>query len=415
MRLLPLTSSLLAAALLAPSAHAQEAICGGISTVGDWAGGEESASDVATADAPLSGEGQVPIAGHLVRMFTLSAPAQVRVEVAARPAGDPYIAVFDAEGAEVAGDDDSGGDFAARAEVDLEAGTYCLAARSYESGVTDIAFRIGRTEQEALTEGSPATGGGDRTDAPVATGPGCFEEGVPTLGTAALGTADLSETLTHSAPVGEAPAVGFELAEPAAITVTATSADGDPLITLIDEGGSELAQNDDHDGLNSRIDMTTPMAAGRYCVEVDDLNGAFNPIEIALTAFDPEAERRERIARGTLMPVESDGIEIRELGDLTNRIRAEIGASDSATWSSFDIPEAGLLVAETISNDADPVLTLFDRDGREIAYNDDGPVGRDARIVARLFPGRYVIATTMIEGGQAKPIRLVLERWVPAQ
>ena len=403
-------------AAIAPAAQAQDGppICGGISVVGDWAGGAEGASDVATAEAPLSGEGQVPIAGHLVRMFSLSEPSEVRIEVAARPAGDPYISVYDAGGDEVAADDDSGGNFAARAEVQLEAGTYCLAARSYESGVTDVAFRIGRTDQEALTEGAVDSAPGAAPGERMGTGPGCFEDGVPMLGEA-LDAEGLSAPLATSATLADAPAVGFDLAAPAAVSITATSDAGDPLITLIDEAGTELAENDDFEGLNSRIDMTAPLPAGRYCVEIDDLNGAYNEIEIGLSAFDPDADRRRRIASGEIMPSAGDEVEIRDLGTVGATAMAEVPITDETAWLAFDLPEAGLLLAETVTPDGDPSLVLFDRVGRRIAFNDDGPDSLESQMVARLFPGRYVIGVRLVDGEGPRPGRVVLERWVPAE
>ncbi|MEM8823816.1 MAG: ABC transporter substrate-binding protein [Pseudomonadota bacterium] len=401
--------ALLATTLLAAPAYAQTdaPFCGGISLVGEWVGGSETGSDVTRANAAFDADGQIPIAGHLVRLFTLSDTTDIRAEVAAQPAGDPYISIYDRAGAEVATDDDSGGNFASRVETTLGAGTYCLAARSYESGLTDVAVRIGRLDHIALTEGGapmpPA-----RVEMP--SGPGCFAADTPSLGSD-LGPENLAASATGS--VAERPAYGFELTEPAALSILAVSELGDPLITLLSEDGVELAENDDFDGLNSRIDMTAPLPAGSYCIEVEDLNGAANDITVSLQGYDPAQIRAQQIADADIAPTADDGVPIRDLGSLDNALLASVDATEEATWLRFDVPQGGLLLAEAAGNGADPTLTLFDRVGRQVGYNDDGPTGLDSQLAVRLFPGTYLMAVQLIAEGNA-PIQVVLERYIPA-
>ncbi|MEM7487616.1 MAG: ABC transporter substrate-binding protein [Pseudomonadota bacterium] len=389
-------------------AQAEAPFCGGISAVGEWVGGSEAASDVATAPAAFQADGMVPIAGHLVRLFHLSEAADIRAEVAAEPAGDPYISIYDRAGTEVGADDDSGGDFAARVEMTLPAGTYCLAARSYESGVTQVAVRIGRAEHEAMTAGGDTVPPA-RVDLP--TGPGCFSAETPSLGTD-LEPGGLEATATGNA--GEQPAYGFDLAAPATLSILATSELGDPLITLLAEDGTELAENDDFDGLNSRIDLIDPLPAGSYCIEVEDLNGAANAITVSLQDYDAAAARARRIAAAEIAPGPGDPAEIVELGDLTTLLLTDVTASADAIWLRFDAPQGGLLLAEARGDGADPVITLFDRVGRQVGYNDDGPNGLDSQLAARLFPGSYLMAVRLVDEGEAR-ISVALERFVPAE
>lgn len=82
-------SALALALLWSGPVLAQAPICGGISLVGEWIGGDEAGSDVFAEGAVFEGEGRVPIAGHLVRMFTLSKPGVVRLDVRAVPSGGP--------------------------------------------------------------------------------------------------------------------------------------------------------------------------------------------------------------------------------------------------------------------------------------------------------------------------------------
>lgn len=404
-----------ALALLAAPAAAQDApICGGISLVGEWLGGSPDGSDVTTAEAPFDAEGVVPIAGHMVRMFTLSAPTDIRVEVAAVPAGDPYLAVYDAAGQEVAADDDGGGDFAARAEASLEPGTYCVAARSYESGVTDVALRVGLQSQAPLTDGGAQDPAAPGSRATPPAGAECGAPDVARIGDD-LTVAGLAGGLSLGGSANDVPGRAFSLAEAVPVTLTATSANGDPLIRLRDASGAQLAENDDFDGLNSRIDLTAPLAPGAYCLEVEDLNDGVDDIVVTLSAFDPAADRRTRLDRAEFAPGPGDAVAVAELGPVQSSLIHDVTASGAASWMRLTVPEGGLLVVEAIGSEIDPVVTLFDRVGRRVGENDDGPTGLDSFLAARVLPGDYLLAIRSVDESATGPVRVLLERYVPAQ
>lgn len=412
MRLL-FTGTALALLTGAP-AFAQAPICGGISVVGDWIGGEEATSDLTDTTTVFDADGQVPIAGHLVRLFTLSGETEVRIDVTALPSGDPYISVYDAAGTEVAADDDSGGDFASRVETNLGAGTYCLAARSYESGVTDVAVRIGAADAFGDAPAPVPTPPDAPIAAPVAgRGAACFEPGMAQLGDG-LAASDLTGGMTANLTVSEAPALGFSLTQETPISITASSESGDPLIRLLDANGAILGENDDFDGLNSRIDVTQALAPGAYCIEIEDLNGPDNAIDVALLTFDPAADRLRRLNAAEFAPTADDIVVITELGTLETALLHDMQASDRAAWFTFDLPGGGLVLTEVIGNGADPSLILFDRVGRRMGENDDGPDGLDSFLASRLLPGRYTIAVRLVDDSSA-PVRLLMERYVPAQ
>lgn len=397
--------------LLAAPAWAQDPLCGGISLVGEWIGGDEASSDVATASAPFTVAGQVPIAGHMVRMFTLSAPADLRIDVDAVPAGDPYIAVYDARGAEVAADDDSGGDFGSRVETSLGPGTYCLAARSYESGVTDVAAIIGRQGQafgpdEVDTQAA--------TGSPAGNGAGCFASGTARLGDD-LDVPALNRAPSATATAAEAPAYEFTLVEATPLSIIATSSAGDPLIRLLDADGGVLAENDDHDGLDARIDMIDPVPPGEYCVQIDDLNGTGNDTTVSLVPFDPAADRARRLGLAEFAPTPEDDVAIRDLGTLDSAVLRDVQATGAAQWFRVALPEGGLLLTEAIGNGADPTLALFDRVGRRVGENDDGPDGLDSFLAVRLPPGDYLLALRLVDEQARASVRLLMERYVPAR
>lgn len=415
-RLIPLA---LLGALTAGPALAQAPICGGISLVGQWIGGEAAASDLVGRTDAWAGEGQVLIAGHLVRMFTLSAPADIRIDARALPSGDPYAAVYDAAGMSVADDDDSLGDYGARMEASLQPGSYCLAVRSYEPGVTDVAVAIGTADARfpavPVPDNPRAGAGEDLLPRSGATGTGCFEPDTPRLADG-LDAAALGAGVEATATVGDVSAYGFDLAAPAPLTVTATSGAGDPLIRLLDAAGTVLAENDDFDGLDARIELGEALAAGDYCVEIEDLNGAENAVTVALGLFDPAADRARRLAAAEFAPTAADTVEIVDLGALRTSALREIAMASGTRWFRFDLPSGGLLLTEAIGDGADPVVTLFDRVGRRVGENDDGPDGLDSQLVSRLLPGPYTLAVRVAGGGAGSgTVRLLLERYVPAE
>ena len=137
---------------------------------------------------------------------------------------------------------------------------------------------------------------------------------VASLSDGPIDAATLADGLSAEGSAADRPAWTFDLADPSPIVVTARSVEGDPLIRLRDEAGAILGENDDADGLNSRIDVATPLAPGRYCIEVEDLREGASPIAVALTALDPVAERRRRIDALEIAPVSTDAVEVTDLG-----------------------------------------------------------------------------------------------------
>ncbi|SDZ09863.1 hypothetical protein SAMN05444004_10629 [Jannaschia faecimaris] len=395
----------------AAPAQAQSPICGGISVVGEWVGGEEAGSDLTSAAQVFEADGRVPIAGHLVRMFSLSGATDIRIDVDAAPSGDPYISIYDAGGTEVAADDDSGENFGSRIQTTLGAGTYCLAARSYESGVTDVSVRIGAAD--VFGDTTPAATPQSSSPSGTEGGASCFTPGMARLGDG-LTPSDLTGGIFANLTASESPALGFSLAQETPLSVIANSENGDPLIRLLDANGAVIGENDDFDGLNSRIDLTQSLQPGDYCIEIEDLNGADNAIEVGVEAFDPAADRLRRLNAAEYAPTSSDSVMVTDLGTLETALLHEVQASGDASWITIDLPAGGLVLTEVIGDGFDPIVTLFDRVGRRVAENDDGPEGLDSFLATRLLPGRYMIAVRLIDDSSG-PVRLLMERYVPAQ
>ena len=390
---------------LASTASAQSGLCGGVGANGQWIGGSETGSDIAGADTHSEQMALVLAGNEYISLFTLSAPASVRVEAAGRGAGDPQFDLIGADGAIIISDDDSGGNSAARAEVDLDAGTYCMAMSSYDGGPMTAFVRIGLTSHEPLTEGVDATPG-DSGDEDISGS--CGEAG-------SLGV--MPGILTSDASVDDAPFRRFTLEQSMAISVTAENEDADPVLTLYDGDAAYLTENDDHDGLNSRIDMADPLAPGEYCIGVKALNDASLPILVTVTEYDPEAALAALYDRGDAAPPMDGTVPITDLGSLSSRLRQDAQITDSATWYSLNIDQGGLLVIEAISADGngDPWVAVYDDLGRQLGINDDHGDGLDSFLAARVQAGTYLIAVKEVSAETTSFVRMVFERYIPAK
>lgn len=394
---LNLKTTAIAALMLgvATPALAQD-ICGGFGDNGIWIGGDEAASDIATADSYREQMALVLGGNEYVSLFTLSAPTDVRVEAAGRGSGDPIIDLIDGTGGVILSDDDSGGNAASRAETSLDAGTYCMSMRSYDGGPMTAFVRVGRQDQEPLTDG--ITSGG-------AVPAGSCDEAVPF---GALGT-------TNAASVDDTPYWSFTLDTETPITITAENESADPVITLYGPGDVYIDENDDYNGLNSRLDVTSGLAPGTYCLAVTALSDDSAPITVNISAYDPEEALRNLYARGEAAPPLDGSVPVTDLGVLTSRVRQDVQATDDVAWFSVDFADPGLLVVEAIANgNSDPWLVVYDDLGRQVGQNDDYGDGLDSLIAVRLQPGIYIIGVRQYEGGQGF-IRLLAERYVRAQ
>lgn len=395
--------------------------CGGISANGQWIGGTEATSDVSTAGAYMEQMALVLQNNAYVALFSVSSPAEVRLEAQGRGTGDPVIEILDEAGAVVASDDDSGGNSASRAETTLQPGRYCLSMTSYDGTPMTAFVRVGRMEHEALTAGMEMPPVDDpaepMTGDPMVTGGTCDASMISRYLTdgpadAALATGPVSVT----ASVNEVPYWGFQLSQPTAVSITAENESADPVITLYDEFGSYYAENDDWEGLNSRIDMVTPLQPGTYCIAMSALSDSNLPITVSLSAYDAQAAQVGMYDRGEAAPPLDGSYPVTPLGPLSTRLRTDIQSTDVTTWFSFDVPEGGLVLIEAVTNGmGDPTLVLFDDFGRQIAYNDDNGQTLDSMITARVMPGTYLVGVRQLGEGSQVLTRMLFERYVPAR
>jgi len=383
---------------LASPALAQADLCGGTGAGGQWIGGDEAASDITTASTYQEQMALVLGGNEYVALFTVSEPTDVRVEAQGRGAGDPIIDLLDATGGVILSDDDSGGNASSRAETPLEAGTYCMSLRSYDGGPMTAFVRIGRQDQEPLTDGVTTTSGEGSSDGSCATA-------TPLGGIGSTVAASLTET----------PYWSFTLEAPSAISITAENESADPAITLYGVDDIYIDENDDFDGLNARIDVIDPLDAGTYCIAMEALSDDSAPITVSISAYDADEALQSLYARGEAAPPLDGSIPVNDLGLLESRTRQDVQASEDVTWFSVDVADSSLLVVEAIAGgNSDPWLVVYDDLGREIGQNDDYGDGLDSLVMARVQGGTYIIGVKQYDGGQGF-VRLLAERYVRAQ
>lgn len=386
-------------ALTALPAAAQDAdLCGGVGANAQWLGGDEASSDLSLVPSHVEQMALVLLRNEYVGLFSVSQAGEYRIEAAGRGGGDTVIDVRSANGTIVASDDDSGGDAASRAETFLDPGTYCVSMRSFDGGPLTGFVRAGRLEHEPLTAGFTTEPGGG------------------------TGECDLSvaQELALGTPVSNAWSVrntySLTLDGPTAITVTAENQDADPILTLFDPTGNWIAENDDFDGLNSRIDMADPLPAGQYCISLDLYGDESVPITVTAKEYDPEEVLMNLYARGDASPPLDGSYPVTNLGELQTRLREDLNVGADAAWYSIDVFEPGLVLVEAIAQgQGDPVLVMYDDLGRQVGYNDDAEGTLNSLLTVRVQPGTYLIAVRQLDNQTQGFIRMVMQRYVPAR
>lgn len=404
--------------LSAGMAAAQAVSCGGIGDAGLWMGGSPDTSDISTSAGPLTLTSlPVPPSGAAVTLFTMSAPGEVRLEAQPAGGGDSVIELYDEAGILLVTDDDSGGGWASRAETLLQPGNYCISTRGYAGGdlVTDV--RIGRLEHETITEGLTGGffgGGGDPFFVGV---DACTSETAATpLGNGPLDGVLFSGGASAVNTITGVPYYRFTLNEAQAISIRAENPSADPYIYIFDGAGNLIAENDDYDSLNSRIDFTAPLDAGTYCIGMRSLSNPDLPVTVSVIGYDAQAALNELYATGDAAPPMDGSYPIIDLGVLPGRtVRDAQIAGRAAEWFAFEVTQQGVVVIDAVEvTDSDPLIILYDDLGQEIAFNDDFGGSLNSQITARVQAGRYMLAVSQYSEGYQGIIRIALERYVPA-
>lgn len=414
------TAAALALCALALPAAAQEVSCGGIGVGAPWLGGSRATSDIAVAPGPLSLSGMNVAQGTRgVALFTLSQPGEFRVEAApSNEFGDTVLEVFDAQGNLVVTDDDSGGMLSSRAELPLQPGDYCLAVMGYAGGPVLADLQVSRLEMPAMTQGLLGGFAGTEGFPPFVGVQPCLPDTPATpLGQGAIDATLAQGGVNASNTIAGVPYYRFTLASPQPLTIRAENPNADPYIYVFDGRGQLLAENDDYESLNSRIDFTTALQPGDYCIAMRALSDPNLPVTVRVAGFDARAAAAEAYALGEASPPLDGSYPVQSLGVVGRGLTQDVTVPGAeAQWFMVEVAEYSLLIinADEVT-DSDPVLSVFDEFGRNLGFNDDANGTLNSELTVRTPPGRYLIALRQYSQGYQGIIRMGIQRFVPAQ
>lgn len=291
--------------------------------------------------------------------FTAAAGDQVTITLASDDF-DAFLTLLDADGNELAADDDGAGNLDSQitAFTIPADGTYVIIVDSYDHARAD----------------SSAIGGftlsleGDLPDTPIVMGEGVIEVGESLAGELSAETPGIEYAFTASA--GDI------------VTITLSSTAFDAYLVLLDSNGNELDWDDDSAGdLNSRIGPFEIPADGQYVIQVESFGSATGG-EAGVGQFTLE------LADEMTIPTVTEGTIA--IGDVVSGDLSE--AAPSVEYIFFGA--SGDVVTITLtSDDFDTYLYLLDANGFELVFDDDGGGGVNSQIAAFTLPadGMYTV------------------------
>lgn len=421
---LPIAASLAAASVLCPPGHAQQPSAGPLCGMAEvaWLGADAAGQDIATAPSPVTAEVGLGGGRPATLAFRSSAPSQpLRVE-AGTASGDPAIRLLTEDGDLIAENDDTPVSLNARLETTLGPGVYCVSVRAVDDGDITATVQVSRPEQPALLDEDQPAGAGDAEPA-AADIPPCL----PDTPAQPLAEAPLDESLAQG-PVTrtqDGTATGyyrFRLSQPSPVTLRASSPTLDASMRLFDAQGALLAENDDADDLNARLDFPVGLDAGDYCIGVLALSPEPGQLTVSAERLDPERFLRDAYRRGEANPPADGSFPVQSL-DLGRQGQTVVLHDGATQWLGFDLDQPTVLIVSAYGSlaGADPRLVLFAASGALTGENDDVDGGTNARLGPVLLqPGRYhlgVVDVARNDGttGPIRPVGLIFERFVPAQ
>jgi len=404
---------LVTASVFLPSvAFAQLSVCGASPAEVQPFGG--FGADVSTISAPAQMQVQLSPGVNNYLQFNVSAPTDVRIEATDDSGVDPVMVLLDTSGNELASDDDGGGGRASRIETSLSAGSYCARVYNFSSNNGPTTVQLSRWDQTPITAGAE-TGGGGADACTAATPAAQLAFGPVNAAVGGGGQINFSRT-------GGVTYHRFSVDSPLGLTITANNAEADPVLRVYDNAGNVVAENDDYDGLNAQIDMQSPLQPGEYCIAVSALSNGELPIDVSVSAFDEQAFLYARYGTGEASPPIGGDYPIDNVGLIQTAFSGDVLVGKDARWLQFEVSEPSLMLIQGIGNGgADSQLYLYNDRGQQLGFNDDNGMGsnsRDSQIAAELYPGRYLAAVLLYnydDGAPSEPVRVSFQRYVRAQ
>jgi hypothetical protein len=306
------------------------------------------------------GDCEQPHGGHVDHWrFTLDDPRDVRIDLTSEDF-DPLVELWDEHGYMVQMDDDSGEGLNARIMTHLPSGTFTVVVRGYAPHARG-AYR--------LTVQGPSP---------------CVSRGEIVLGEAIGGAVGLDACLLDWWAVADS--FGLTLPDERTVQFEVKASAGHPRLIVRDRAGFDVVDAWDEGGFG-RIRARTTLGAGPYAVYVvRDAHGPELVYSLRVDEIDcgePEPLLLGEPAKGAL-----------EHTDCTRANRAYRDA-----WT-FELDAEEVVRIDLHADAFDPLLVLLDESGAEVAVDDDGGPGLNARIERALVPGVYVVLATSFRAGE---------------
>jgi hypothetical protein len=291
-------------------------------------------------------------------LIDLDVPGGTTVDVAMTSDGDTLLGVLDANSEIVASNDDGGSDLnAVISRLSIPEGSeYTIIATSFDPDAT-FAYELSVTESEALPDlrsisvGQTRTGGVDLNDPREDRFNGYYEP------------------------------VTFEGEADQFVDIEMTSEPGDTYLFLLDPSGQVVAENDDYDGLDSRIEYQLTESGEYTIIATSFSEDATFLYELSVREGSAPTDLRS-ISVGQTRTGELDSGDPNE-----NRFR---GYYEPVSLDA----DAGQYLDIEMTSQGDTYLFLLDPSGQVVAENDDFD-GLNSRIEYETREsGEYTIIAT---------------------
>jgi hypothetical protein len=288
---------------------------------------------------------------------------------------DSYLRLENASGAQVAFDDDGGGNLNARIKYTPAADdTFKIYVTTFAGGVGNYVLKV---QGPAVAVGK----------APV--------------GEVILNIAGNIQPADTPDPVRRNPGKVHEVAFKKGKTyqIDMISKQFDAYMRLEDDGGREVAKDDDGgEGLNARIKYTADKDA-TYKIYATTFGGGDG--NYTLTVRAAEAGVPVPVAGVIELPAPTAAKPARHVGQLQQNDPADPVRKHPAKTYTVELKAGKTYVIDMMSNQFDTYLRLENPTGQQVAIDDDGGEGTNSRILFQCTAdGRYRLFATAFGAGQ---------------
>ena len=267
---------------------------------------------------------------------------------------DPLLNLFDASGARVQSDDDSGAGFESQITyVAPSAGIVYLEARAFSTSLTGT-YQL---DVAQAADDHPDVIGSNTAVVPGDSVTGNLETG---------GDKDI---FVVSGTAGSTYSIDLRGAPSSLGTLT------DPILTILDSNSSQIAQNDDG-GTGFESSLTyRPSVAGDFFIEAGAFSsGLTGTYQLDVTDVTVQDDHSDNIGDNAILIIGTN-----QAGNLEIENDTDVFALDVEAGVTYTIDQKGFW--SSVGNLRDPLLTLKDSAGTILSQNDDGGFRLESQII----------------------------------